>query len=84
MPEDNEKQNSEEAYTNKYQKHVASIYGCNVVCDRDKFSKFLKYYLGEDADYNFINSMIEESNYCIDIAKKKKIKKRTCNDLKRW
>ena len=75
MPEDNEKQNSEEAYTNKYQKHVASIYGCNVVCDRDKFSKFLKYYLGEDADYNFINSMIEESNYCIDIAKKKKLKK---------
>ena len=30
-----------------------------------------KSYLGEDAVYNFINSMIKESNFCTGIMKKK-------------
>ena len=29
----------------------------------------LKTYLGEDAVYNFINSMIEESQYCSEVIK---------------
>ena len=32
--------------------------------------KSFKTYLGEDAVYNFINSMIEESKYCSDGMKK--------------
>ena len=29
-----------------------------------------KTFLGKDAGYNFINNMIEESKYCIDVMKK--------------
>ena len=32
IPEDKGKQNPEESYTNKYQKHVASSYGYELVC----------------------------------------------------
>ena len=46
-PEDNRKQNRSEPYTSKYVD--------------DKFSKLFKSYLGEDAVYNFISSMIEKS-----------------------
>ena len=38
-------------------------------------SLFFKSYLGEDAVYNFINSMIKESKYCTE----KKLYNRTCN-----
>ena len=62
-PENNEKQNPEEPYTNKYQKHTDCSYGYKLVCIDDKFSKPFKTYLGEDAVYNFINSMIKESKY---------------------
>ena len=41
MPEDNEKQNADESYSNKYQKHVACSHGCKFVCADDKFSKSL-------------------------------------------
>ena len=36
----------------------------------DKFSKSFKTYLGKDAVYNFINSMIEESKCCNEMMKK--------------
>ena len=36
----------------------------------DKFSNPFITYLGEDAVYNFINNMIEESKYCSDVMKK--------------
>ena len=49
VPEDNEKQNSEESYANKYQKHVACWYGYKLVYIDDKFSKPFKTYLGEDS-----------------------------------
>ena len=55
---------------NKYQKHVACIYGYKLVCVDDKFSKPFRSYLGEDSVYNFINDMIEESKYCIEVMKK--------------
>ena len=70
LPEVNGKPNSDESYTNKYQKHVACGYGYKLVCSDDKFSKRFKSYLGKDAVYNFINSMIEESNNCSDMMKK--------------
>ena len=67
VPEDNGKQNPNEPYTNKYQKHVACSYGYKLVCIDDKFSKTFKSYLGEDAVYNFIRSMIKGSKYCSDV-----------------
>ena len=70
VPEDNEKKNPNESYTNKYKKHVACSYGYKLVCVDDKFSKSFKSYLGEDAFYNFINSMIEESKTRSNIMKK--------------
>ena len=70
VPEEKGKQNSEESYTNKYQKHIACSCGYKLVCADDKFSKPFKTYLGEDAIYNFINNMIEESKYCSEVIKK--------------
>ena len=59
-----------ESYTNKYQEHVACSYGYKLVCADDEFSKSFKSYLGEDAVYNFITSVIEENKYCSDVMKK--------------
>ena len=67
MPESNEKQNPEESYTNKYQKHIAFS---KLVCVDDKFSKPFKRYLDEDAVYNLINSMVEESKYGSEVIKR--------------
>ena len=61
MPKDNEKQNQDQCYTNKYQKHVAYSYG---------FDKFDKPYFGKDGVYNYINGMNEESENRTDIMKK--------------
>ena len=85
VPEDNRKQNPDESYSNKYHKHVACSYGYKLVCVDDKFSRPFKSYLGKEAAFNFINSMVEESKYCSDVMKKNilennlKLKKRTCN-----
>ena len=70
VPENNGMQNPEESYTNKYQKHIACSYGYKLVCVDDKFSKAFKTYLGENAKCNFINSMIKESKYYIEVMKK--------------
>ena len=69
-PEDNGKQNSEESYKSKYQKHIACIYGLKLVCADDQFSKPFKAYLGKDVIYNFFGSIIEESKYSSDVVKK--------------
>ena len=68
-PEDNGQQDSEESYTNEYQKHVAYSYGYKLGFVDDKFRKPVKSYLGEDAVYNFINSMIKENKYCTNVMK---------------
>ena len=60
MSEDNGKQNPNESYTNKYQKHVTCSYGYKLVCFDDKFSKFLKLYLGQDAVYNISLVWLQE------------------------
>ena len=70
VPEDNGKQNLEESYRNKYQKHLAWSYGYKLVCVDDKFSKPFKTYLGKDAASNFINNMIEESKQHNEVTKK--------------
>ena len=54
----------------KFQKHVANSYCYMLVCVDDEFNKTFKSQMGEDAAYSFINSMIEESNYCSDVMKK--------------
>ena len=66
VTEDNgkQKQNLDDSYTKKYKKHVSCNYDYKLVCVDDKFRELFKSYLGEDAVYNFINSMIKESKYC--------------------
>ena len=55
MPEDNGKQNPNESYTNKYEKHVDHSYGYKLVFVDDKFSKAFQSYLGgKDAVYFII------------------------------
>ena len=51
-------------------KHVAYSYGFELVYVDDKFSKPFRSYLENDAFYNFVNSMIEESKYYSDEKKK--------------
>ena len=70
LPEDNEKQNPDESYTNKYQKHVGCSYGYKLIYVDDKFSKPFKSYLGKDAVYNLINTITEEIKYCSHVIKK--------------
>ena len=43
--ENNGKQNLEESYKNKYQKHIACSYGYKLVCVDDNFSNPFKTYL---------------------------------------
>ena len=69
VPKDDGKQNRNESYISKYQKHPACSYGYKFVCVDDKFSKPFKSYLGKDDFYNFISSIIEESKYCSDVMK---------------
>ena len=69
-PDDNGKQNPHDCYASKYQKYIAGSYGYKLVCVDNKFRKSFKIYLGEDAVFNFINSMIEESMYFSEIMKK--------------
>ena len=41
VPEDNGKQNPNQSYANKYQKHVACSYGYKLVYIDDKFKSYL-------------------------------------------
>ena len=70
MPEDNGKQNPEESYTKKYQKNIVCRYGCKLAYVDDKFNKPFKTYLGKDAVYSFINSIIKKRKCCSEVIKK--------------
>ena len=74
VPKDNGKQNPNEFYTKKYQKHVTCSFGYKLVRVDDKFSKHFKSYLDKDALYNFISSMIKETKYSSDVMKKHFVK----------
>ena len=63
VPEYNKQQNPNESYTNKYQRHIDCNYDCKLVCVDGKFSNPFKSYSGKDAVYDFIKSMVKESNY---------------------
>ena len=70
MPKDDGKQNQDEFYIHKYQKHIACSCGYKLVCVNLNFSKPFKTYLNKDALHNFINSMIQKSKYCSGMIKK--------------
>ena len=71
VPKNNEKQNSEESYTNKYQSHVSWNFGYKIfkVFADDQFSKSFKSFLGQYAAYKFITNIVEESNTCSRVMK---------------
>ena len=69
VPKDNVKQNQNESFSSKYQKHVACSYGYKLVCVDDKVNMSFKSYLDEDAVYSFIYRVIEKSKYCSDVIK---------------
>ena len=61
VPEDNVKQNPNESYTSKYQKHVACSYGTTCT---NKYQKHVA------CSQYFIGSMIKKSKYCSNVMKK--------------
>ena len=69
MSEDKRKQNRNESYISKCQKHVTCSCRYKLARVNDKFNNSSKSYLGKDAVNNFISSMIEESKYCSDVMK---------------
>ena len=69
MPENKGKLNPNVPCSNKYQNHVPCTYSYKLICFDDKFSKPFKLYLGQDAVYNFINSMDKESRYWDEVMK---------------
>ena len=72
LPEDNgNKAKSKRVLYKQISRTFACSYGYKLVCADDKFSKPFKSYLGKDAVYNFINSMVEESRYCSEVIKKR-------------
>ena len=59
VPDYSGKQNLNQFYINKYQNRIACSYDYKLLCVNDKLSNLLKSFLGEDAVYNFITSMIK-------------------------
>ena len=68
MPEDIEKQNSDEPCSDKYQKYISCSYGYKLVCVDDKFCTPFNTHLHEDKVYNFIN-MIKKGKYSSEVIK---------------
>ena len=65
VPKGKRKQNPNDSYTKKCQKHVACSYGYRFVCVNDKFSKLFKSYIGENVIYNFVSSMMTKVNIVV-------------------
>ena len=60
------------SYTNKCQKHTGCSYGFKVVCCyNDKYSKPVQIYRVEDAIEKFMQEMLKEEKYCMEIIKSK-------------
>ena len=64
VPEDNEKQNPDESYRNKFQKYITCGYSYKIVCNDYKFSNPFKSYLNQASIFNLINCMVQKSHYC--------------------
>ena len=67
---ENEKNNR--SYTEAYQTHEDCGYGYKVVvcCYRERYSKPIQTYRGENAVYKFMEKMLEEVDYCKAVIKK--------------
>ena len=66
------KPNDDKSYTEAYQTHEDCGYGYKVVCCyKDKYSKPIQMYWGENAVYKFMEKMLEEVEYCKGIVKKR-------------
>ena len=59
------------SYTRTYQTHKDCGYGYKVVCYyRERYSKPIQMYQGENAVYKFMEKMLEEVEYCKAFIKK--------------
>ena len=72
MEREKEKEKEKRSYTEAYQTHEDCGYGYKVVCCyKDKYSKPIQTYRGENAVYNFMEKMLEGVEYCKGIVKKR-------------
>ena len=64
--------NDNKSYTEAYQTHEDCGYGYKVVCCyKDKYSKPIQTYWGENAVYRFMERTLEEVEYCKGVVKKR-------------
>ena len=64
--------NDNKSYTEAYQTREDCGYGYKVVCCyKDKYSKLIQMYRGENAIYKFMERMLEEVEYCKSVVKKR-------------
>ena len=61
---------SNSSYTRKYQEHIPCSFVYKVVCVDNKFSKRIVLYRGKDAINKFIESILNEYNYCRKVMRK--------------
>ena len=64
IPENDEKKNPDEPYTNKHQNHFGCSYGYKLASVDNRFSKHFKSYLGQDTVHRFMTNIIKKSRYC--------------------
>ena len=57
------------SYTERYQDHIPCSFAYIVVCIDHKFSKKVVLYRGKNAVYRFIESILEEYDYCKKVIK---------------
>ena len=70
--EEMEDEKNKRSYTEAYQTHEDCGYGYKVVCCyRERYSKPIQTYRGENAVYKFMEKMLEEVEYCKAVIKKR-------------
>ena len=70
--EEMKKNKDRRSYTEAYQTHKDCGYGYKVVCCyRERYSKPIQTYRGENAVYKFMEKMLEEVEYCKAVVKKR-------------
>ena len=70
--EEMENEKNKRSYTEAYQTHEDCGYGYKLVCCyRERYSKPIQTYRGENAVYKFMEKMLEEVEYCKAVIKKR-------------
>ena len=70
--EEMKKDKDRRSYTEAYQTHEDCGYGYKVVCCyRERYSKPIQMYRGENAVYKFMEKMLEKVEYCKAVVKKR-------------